>query len=358
MHQNLWVISVCFAISSLAACYAASPQPAVTPPPLAQELVLYGWAGYIPSSTLDAFTAEYGVKVTQLIYENQEQAVAGMKAGQAYDVVVMGSHLVPELIADSLLAEIDYHNVPNFRNISPNFRDLVYDPGNKHSVLFEWGTTGILARQDLVNKAPTHWADLWNTDYSGKVGVWPLRRSLTGITLKSLGYSINSEKPEELQAAAERLRLLKSNSFMIDPNLATAVPLMVSGQAVMIYGWSYDAIEARQQNQPIAYNLPEEGTILWGDNFTIPANSPHKHTAELFINFMLRPEISAQFVNETFIATANEAADSFIKPELRNDPIIFPPVEVIKGAEWILPLSPAGQKQHTQIWQQFMNPTP
>jgi spermidine/putrescine transport system substrate-binding protein len=325
-----------------------------TPSPPAQELTLYNWSGYLPQSILDAFRAEYGIKVTYLIYETQEQAIENIKAGQVYDVVVMGSHLVPGLVANNLLAEIDYRNVPNFKNVSANFRDLAYDPGNKHSVLFEWGTSGIIVRQDLVDQPITSWTDLWDSRYAGKIGLWPLPRSTIGLTLKSLGYSFNSEEPEELQAAEARLLDLKPNVFMLDPNLPTAASFVVSGQAVMIYGWSYDASEARKQNQAVAFVLPEEGVLLWGDNFTIPANSPHKHTAELFINFMLRPEISAQLVNETFIATSNEVAESFIKPEILYNPIVYPTVEMIKSAEWILPLSPAGQKRYDQIWQGFM----
>ena len=93
---------------------------------------------------------------------------------------------------------------------------------------------------------------------------------------------------------------------------------------------------------------------MWGDNFIIPANSPHKYTAELFIDFILRPEISAQLVNQLFIASSNEAAAPFIKPEILYDPVVYPSIEMIKNAEWILSLSPEGQKQYDQIWQRFM----
>lgn len=353
-----FLLSLIVILTGLMACHPASPAPPLTPLPLAEELNFYNWAGYMPQSVLDGFTTEYGVKVTSHTYETQEQAVEDIKAGKVYDVVVMGSHLVPQLVADGLLAEIDYRNVPNFKNVSANFRDLAYDPGNKHSVLFEWGTSGILVRQDLVDKPITSWADLWDSRYAGKIGLWPLPRSNIGIALKSLGYSFNSEKPEELQVAEARLLQLKPNMFMLDPNLPTAAPFVVSGQAVMVYGWSYDALKARKQNQAVVYVLPEEGIILWGDNLTIPTNSPHKYTAELFINFILRPEISAQLVNQTFIATSNDSAAPFIKPEILHDPIVYPPLEVIKSAEWVLALTPAGQKRYDQIWQRFMDAAP
>ena len=353
-RRLLSAMVVTLVASLLAGCGASTPSPTPTPPPLASELDFYDWAGYMPQSVLDAFTAEYGVKVNYVVYESQEDAEANMRAGKVYDVVVMGIDFIPRLVADGLLAEIDRRNVPNLKNISANFRDLTYDPGNKYSVLYEWSTTGLVYRTDLIKEPITRWTDLWNPRYAGKVGVWAIPRSMIGIALKSLGYSINSENPAELEAALKRLIQLKSNAFFLDLNLATSAPVLESGQAALVYGWPYDIMEARKGNAPISYVLPEEGTLLWGDNLVIPANSPNKYTAELFVNFILRPDISAKIVNEIVTATANEAARPFIDPQILNDPVIFPPDDALKNAEIILPLSPAGQKLYDDIWERFM----
>ena len=347
-----WLIA---ALSLVAACSspAASPTPAPTPP-LAKELILYNWAGYMPQPVLDAFTAEFGVKVTYEVYETPEQAVENIQAGQAYYVVVMGNEMIPALMADGLLAEIDYRNVPNFKNISANFRDLSYDPGNRHSVPFNWGTTGLLVRSDLVAEPVTRWADLWDERYAGKVAVWPIESELIPIALKSLGYSVNSENPAELEAALERLLELKKNVFFWDLDAPSIVPPLLSGEAVIADGWAYDALTGRDENEAIVYVLPAEGTILWGDNFVIPANSPNKRTAELFLNFLLRPEISAQIANELYYANANEAARALIDPDVLNDPLVFPPEDALRNAEILLPLSPEGQALHDDIWARFM----
>ncbi len=347
-----WLIA---ALSLTAACGspAASPTPAPTPP-LAKELILYNWAGYMPQSVLDAFTAEYGVKVAYEVYETPEQAVENMRAGQVYDVVVMGNELIPDLVADGLLAEIDYRNVPNFKNVSANFRDLAYDPGNRHSTPFNWGTTGLLVRSDLVAEPVTHWADLWDARYAGKVAVWAIQRELIPIALKSLGYSVNSENPAELEAALKRLLELKKNAFFWDLDTPSIVPPLLSGEAVIADGWAYDALTGREENEAIVYVLPEEGTILWGDNFVIPANSPNKHTAELFLNFLLRAEIGAQIANDLYYANANEASRALIDPSVLNDPLVFPPEGTLRNAEILLPLSPEGQALHDDIWARFM----
>ena len=122
-----------------------TPPSTPTPPPLAEELVFYDWEEDMPQSVLDAFTEEYGVEVTYLTYESQEEALENVKAGEVYDVVVLDNDTIPLLVADGLLAEIDYRNVPNFDNISANFRDLAYDPGNRHAVPFNWGTSCLRA---------------------------------------------------------------------------------------------------------------------------------------------------------------------------------------------------------------------
>lgn len=350
-----WTALAVALLGGLVACGSPAASPVPTPaPPLAKALVLYNWAGYMPQSVLDAFTAEYGVNVIYEIYETQEDAVEAMRAGQVYDVVVMGNEFIPALVSDGLLAEIDYRNVPNFKNISANFRDLAYDPDNAHSVPFNWGTTGLLVRSDLVGQPVTRWADLWDDRYAGKVVVWPIQRELLPIALKSLGYSVNSENPAQLEAALERLLALKKNAFFWDAAEASIVAPLASGEAAIADGWAYDAITGREENESIVYVLPEEGTILWGDNLAIPAHSPNKHTAEVFLNFLLRPEISAQIVNELYYANANEAARPFIDPEVLNDPLVYPPDEALRHAEIILPLSPEGQRLYDLIWERFM----
>jgi spermidine/putrescine transport system substrate-binding protein len=342
---RLWVLLIL-------ALFVAGCAPEPVQNKLADELVFYNWGDYMPQSVLDAFTAEYGVKINYLTYDSMEEAVAQVRAGQHYDVVVLEYDLIAPLVADGLLAEIDFQNVPNFKNISNNFRDLAFDPGNKHSIPYGYGTTGLVVRSDLVKAPVTRWADLWDPRYAGKIAARALPAELIGVALKSLGYPLNSEDPQQLEAALQHLLIL--NPILVDDETDKAIPVLLSGEAVIMVGWADDALQARQQNQAISYVLPEEGTLLWGDTFVIPANSPRKYTAEHFLNFLLRPEVSAQIVNENHYAIANEAAYALIDPEIINNPIVFPPGEVIKKADWYLPLSPAGEKLYADIWERFM----
>lgn len=338
----------------LAACGDGAPPAKPASPTLAKELIFLSWAEDLPESIMEEFTKEYGVKVIYQSYETTEEAITKLRAGQVYDVVVIDSPYIPELAVEGLLAEIDYRNVPNFKHISPNFRDLAYDPGNRYSVTYNWGLTGLLARADLIEQPVTGWSDLWDPRYAGRMLVFDLPNYLLGIALQSLGFSINSEDPAELEAALERLLALKANARTSGYLPEIGEQALASGEVVLMYGWAGDVLRARGRGLDVDYVLPAEGGIQWGDNFVIPAASPRKYTAEVFINFLLRPEISAQIVNEQHYATANEAAYPLINPEILNDPVIFPPIECMRKAEIYMPLSPAGKPLHDRIWQRYL----
>jgi spermidine/putrescine transport system substrate-binding protein len=332
-----------------------TPQRAVTTETLAgQSLILYNWASYLPQSVLDAFTAKYGVTVSYLTYGSMEEAVAELRRGKACDVVVLENNNIRPLSAEGLLAEIDYQNIPNFKNISPNFRDLALDPDNRYSIPFDYGTTGLLVRTDLVKNDVRRWSDLWDAKLPGKIAVRSLQYELIAISLKSLGYPLNSEDPQQLEAALQRLLELKPYLVYVDDETDKALPTLLRGEAAIMVGWGNDAIAARRQNESVAYVLPEEGTLLWGESFVIPASSAHKSLAELFLNFLLRPEISAQIANESHYATANQAAYPFIEPDLIANEIVFPPAEVFRKSDWYLPLSPAGETLYGEVWDRFL----
>jgi spermidine/putrescine transport system substrate-binding protein len=337
----------------LVACHSSTgPTPAQDA--RATTLTLYNWVDYMPQSVIDAFAAEYGIQVQTVVYEAQEEVVASLRAGGSYDLIVLTVEYIPDLLANGYLAEIDHRNVPNVKNIPANFRDIDFDPGNRYAIPYHWGTTGLLVRRDLVDFMPSRWADLWDPRYGGKVAIWPLEDALLPIALKVLGYSANSEDPAEIDAAFAKLRKLQEHAYIIGNDNATVVPDLAEGKAVLAYGWAYDALLAAEDGLPITYVLPEEGAVLWSDYLLIPSSSPHKTEAELFLNFLLRPDIAAQLVAESYYPVANDAALSLIDPELMANPIIYPPAEDLANAEMTLPLSSEGKRLRSQAWAEFM----
>jgi spermidine/putrescine transport system substrate-binding protein len=338
---------------------AAACQGSQSPTPTAQAtegktLTLYNWVDYMPQAVLDAFAAEYGIEVVPVVYESQDEAIANLDAGKQYDLIVLTVEYLPHLITDNHLAQLDRRNVPNLKNIPANFRDPSFDVGNRYAIPFHWGTTGLLVRSDLVEKLPTRWADLWDPQYGGKVAIWPLIDALLPIALKTLGYSANTEDPQEVQAAFDLLEEIKSKAYIIGNENASVIPDLAEGKAVLAYGWAYDALLAAEQNLPIDYVLPEEGAVLWADYLVVPATSPNKAEAELFLNFLLRPDIGAMLVEESYYPVANDAALPLIDPELRSNRIVYPSDADLRNAELTLPLSDEGRQLRLDGWNRFM----
>jgi spermidine/putrescine transport system substrate-binding protein len=319
-----------------------------------EKFVFLSWEDDLPLSVIEAFEAEFGVEVVYETYESTDEAVERLRAGGVYDVAVIDGPYIPGLVAANLLSGIDYRNVPNFRHVSANFRDLAFDPGNRYSVTYNWGLAGLIVRNDLVERPVTAWRDLWDPDLAGRVLVWEDKDILIGITLQSLGYSINTAASSELDEALLELLRLRGQAVSSGYSPEVAMQALESGSAVLMYGWSADAMRAREEGINVAFVLPEEGSIQWIDNFVIPASSPRKALAEAFIDFMLRPEISAQVVNEQYYPTANENAYPFIDPEILADPLVFPPLAKIAGAEVHAPAGASVRALHERIWNAYL----
>jgi len=325
-------------------------------PPVAR-LVLYDWQDDLPPRVLEAFTRETGIKIDYQTFASQEEAVAKLRAGKSCDVAVIDGRFLPGLVQRELLHRLNFENLTNFKYISPNFRNLSYDPDNLHSVPYSWGTTGILVNRAVVGQPVGRWADFWNDRFRGRVALsisYP--REALGLTLKSLGYSANSENPREIDSALERLQLLQLAPESLEILYPEFGPKMMQNKNVALaIGFSGDLLECRKLGVDVDYILPEEGLLLWADTFVVPKSSPRQEAAELFINYLLRPEISAAIVNEKHYASANEAAQRLVDPAILADSAIYPNDTMLANAELIESLSPAGQTLVDAAWQSFLS---
>lgn len=349
------IVLILLLLSFIGAGCTPAADPTPTTPPLAAQITVYGWTDDIDPQILTAFTEEYGVNVEYVGYADQDAAAGDIRSGSAYDVVVMSNELVKALADEELLAQIDYAVVPNFRNISPNFRDLAFDPENRFSVPYNWGTNGIIVRSDLVSEPITSWADVWTLGDDARIAMWPLPRYGVGAALKSLGYSVNSADTDQLEEARQRLLELRPRVFLLGDEDFSVAPYLLDGTAVVgMNAGVNEALEGQAENEAIRYILPEEGAILWGDNFVVPASSTNQYTAFVFINFLLSAENGALLANWNQYASPNEAARELLDPTILENTLLYPTGEQLSNAEILLPLTAEVYEQYLAIWNEFV----
>lgn len=278
------------------------------------ELNLYAWSEYIPQAMLDNFTAETGIKVNYDTYSSNEELQAKLQAGASgYDVIIPSDYMVTIMANLGLLEPIDLNHIPNFANIDERFKNPPFDPGNKYSVPYQWGTVAIAVNTEKVQRPITKFVDLWDPMFRNNLVVLDDEREIIGMALVVLGYDKNSTDPAQLEAAKQKLLELVPNIKLYDSDSPKTA--LLSGEVIAGVIWNGEAALAHQENPAIDYILPEEGCGLWEDNLAIPKGAPHKDAAEAFINFVLRPEMSILITRDFPYSNPNKAALELLAKE-------------------------------------------
>jgi spermidine/putrescine-binding protein len=323
-----------------------------TAPPLAKELHVYNWSEYIDPEIYADFENEFGVKVTEDTYASNEDLLAKLQAGATgYDLIVPSDYMVTIMRELDLLAPLNFDNIPNFSNISDKFMDPPYDPGNKYSVPYQWGTTGIGYDTNVFEEAPDSWSYLFDPNvapqYAGKLSMLNDSREAIGAALKYLGYSLNTTDEAQLEEAKQLL--IQQKQWVSTYDSEGYEDLLAAGETELAHGWSGDFFMAALEADQVWYTIPKEGAVIWTDNLAIPKTANSQHTAEVFINYLLRPEVGAKVTNYTWYGSPNEAAEEFIDPEILNEPAIYPPPEVMDKLEFIRDVGDA-TTLYDRIW--------
>lgn len=304
-----------------------------------QELNLYIWSEYLDPDLVSAFETEYDCKVIESNYENCEEMVAKLQAGglSQYDLVFPSDYIVPSMIELGLLKELDHSKIPNIVNLSETFSDPDFDKGNKYSVGYQWGTIGLVYNKTVFSSPVDSWSTLFDAAGNNRFSMLDSEREMTGVALRYLGYSVNSTDMKQLKQAADLMIKTKKNSAFsgFDANVG-GVTKVKAKTLVASMCYSGDAFMAMDEDENIGYSIPKEGTVVWCDNFCIPAKAPNQELAYEFINFIMDAENGAQLSNYTMFATPNAAALPMIDPELRSNPSIYPDAETQKKLEFIL----------------------
>ena len=317
------------------------------------ELYIFNWAEYIDPEVLTMFEEETGISVSYDEYETNEIMYPVIEAGSiAYDLVCPSDYMIQKMIENDLLAEINFENIPNYANIDEAQLESAkeFDPANKYTVPYCWGTVGILYNTTMVDEVPTSWSILWDEKYKDNILMQDSVRDAFGVTLKYLGYSLNSTNDAELTEAKE---LLISQRPLVQAYVVDQVrDKMIGDEAALGVIYSGEVLYCQESNENLAYVVPEEGSNVWLDCWVIPKNAQNKENAEKFIDFLCRPEIAVMNFEYITYATPNKAAKELLDEETQNNPAVFPDEEIIKKCETFHYLGEEVEEIYNNLWKE------
>lgn len=315
---------------------------------------IYAYTGEIPDFVVRQFEKESGIKVNLSTYENNEIMYAKLRANKnaGYDIVMPSSYFVDRMRRQNLLAKIDPSKLSELKNINPIFQRAAYDPGNHFSVPYIWGVTGIFYNKTDENNGKIQgWSDLWDARFYNQLLLLDDSREVFSMALLSLGYPANDKNPEHIKAAFLKLKELMKNVRVFSTE--TVVAIMIDEDASVGMAWNGDAFKASLENPNVTFVFPKEGFVIWVDNISIPASAPHKEAAYAFINFVLRPDIAKAIALYTHYPTTNLAAQKLLPAEIRNNPVVYPPKEILKRGQFQTDLSDDTLALYEKYWEEL-----
>jgi spermidine/putrescine transport system substrate-binding protein len=313
-------------------------------------LRLFIWSEYIDPAVLRDFEKSNHCKVVIDLYEDAESMLSKVQAAGAgtFDVVVPPDHMVTPMVKLKLLSPLHKEAVPNLKHIDPKFLKPPFDPDNKFTVPYQWGTVGIFAR----GKVEPTWGIIFDPKQQpGPFYLIDSMRDTIGAALKYKGYSFNSTKPAELKEARDLVLAAKKRAVGFEASVGGKNKVVSkAARAAIVY--SGEGARGMGEDSETKYFIPREGSQVWLDSLVILANAPNKPLAEKFLNFCLEPEVAARISNFTQFSTPNLAARAKIQPALLNNPAIYPPDDVMKKLEFLTDLG-SNLRLYDEVWTQI-----
>ena len=317
-----------------------------------EQVIVYNWGEYIDPDVLTMFEEETGISVIYEEFETNEIMYPKIKSGAiAYDVVCPSDYMIERMVREDLLAEINWDNVPNIKNIDPTYMDQSksFDPDNAYSVPYCFGTVGILYNKTMVDEPIDSWDVLWDPKYTDNILMQDSVRDAFAVALKRKGYSLNSTDVNELEEATADLIKQKPlvQAYVIDQ----VRDKMIGNEAAIGVIYSGEAIYTQWENENLEYVIPKEGSNVWIDSWVIPKNAQNKENGEKFINFLCRPDIALMNFEYITYSTPNKEARALIEDEeLRNSTIAFPTADMLKDCETFRFLGNDADAFYNELW--------
>ncbi len=323
---------------------------------------VYNWGEYISDGADDtlnvnrAFEELTGIKVYYSTFATNEELYAKLRSGGAnYDVIIPSDYMIGRMISENMLESLDFNNIPNFDQfIDESFRNPSYDPDNAYSVPYTWGVVGIIFNKDMVaEEEVTSWDILWDQRYMGDILMFSNPRDAFAIAQKRQGYSLNTTNPRELRDCLEQLQEQKLlvQAYVMDE----IFDKMLGGEAALAPYYAGDAYTMTSENESLGFAVPQEGTNIFVDAACVPKGSKNKLAAEMYINFLCEPEVSAANGDYIGYALPNSTAVQLLDEEVQESPIAYPPQEVVDNAEYFNELPRETNLLMDALWTELLS---
>lgn len=312
------------------------------------RLNVYNWSTYVAPDTISNFENEFGVRVRYATYESNEEMLAKVLGGNSgWDVVFPTYNRVQPMREYGLLQPLRHEWLTGLNNLDPRFRSPAWDPGIQWAIPYMWFSTGIIYNRQL-QPAPTSWADLWNPRLKNRLTMLDDPEDMMGACLKKLSLPFSSTDPGELRRAEKEA--IAQKPLLLAYLNAEVRDQLVSGDVLAAQLWSTTAQQAIDAAPNLAFVYPAEGFPFYCDCAVILRESSRTRLAHQFLDYLLRPKVSADIATFTRTATANGAAHDLLPPETRNNPTLYPTADIFRRGEWPRTLPPAAQRLRDRIW--------
>ncbi len=318
-----------------------------------EKLYIFAYGDYFDPDIVDMFEDEYGIEVVYEEYAAPEDMYAKATSGaNDYDLICASDYIIEKMLQEDLLLPIDFANVPNFANIGDTYKEMSksFDPELQYSVPHFWGTVGILYDRTKVSDEDVQsWSVLFDERFADQIIMPNSERDAMLPALKVLGYDLNTTNTAELDEAANMLIEQKSlvQAYLLDEAARTKVS---SGNAAMAVIYNGEAYLAFEENENVAYAVPQEGTNIWMDSWVIPNTCQHKESAEKFLDFMCREDIAAMNFDYIYYSTPNQAVYDSLDADVQSEKAIFPDQSVIDNSSVFKYLGSDTEKYYTDLW--------
>lgn len=333
----------------LMGCGGGGGEASATPTPVEkQTLRFHNWDTYIDPQIIADFEEKYHAEVEYTIYDSDEDMVSELREGQTYDLVVPSDFIVQILREENLLQQLDSSLLPNLDNLDERFRNLIYDPGNRYCVPYQWGTVGIGYNKEAINGELNAWRDIFQDEYKGRIAFLNDYRTGMGIALIILGYSPNTTDGQQIEEAVAWYK--EHNSYIGNYTGDNGQDLLVEGEYDIVLEWSGDIFQVMAEHDNIGYLIPNEGSIVWTDNICIPTNADNPELAHQFINYLLEPEVGAQLSEYVQYGSPNKESVALLPAAERDNMAIYPSEEVRDRLYYLFNVDQVTDAAYQQAW--------